>query len=447
MKMMCEILFVPIVILIMMCVFDRNKQTSCLGVKRLFIRNHFILWVFLLITNSAGLLVCMNNERQEENIYVEKDSYGGEDRQYHFLLSKDGERKEVEIGVSPKVLKDSEIKKKMKQAFDYIENNLKGENENLFHVTRNLNLELDSENFPFQMECISNCYGLVDGYGLVKNENGDFEKAGFSKAEAQNGIPVEFTVTLFYGEQSRKKTFSLIVFPKPQTELEKQFASVIEEIKKKEKAASYEDGFLVPSVMKGVSVKSLDEKGIQVYHVWLFGMIVGALLLIREKEEERTAIRHKKAELLRLYPWFVNQLNLMMGAGMQIKNIFRKLVCEYEGKKGGTNQKVLMDELKIACRSFDVGIHETQVYYQLGRRIGIPCYIKLMTLLEQNVKRGSKGIMNMLEQEEIMALEERKNLAKKLGEEAGTKLLGPMILLLMIILLIIMLPAFMCFQS
>lgn len=447
MKVICEILFIPIVALIAMCVLDRNKQSSCLGKRRQFIRSHLVMWVLLLITNSVSLLVCMNNEKQEEHIYVEKDSYGGEDRQYHFLLSKDGERKEVEVGVSPKRLKDSEIKKKMKQAFDYIDNNLKGENEDLFHVTQNLNLELDSEKFPFQMECISNCYGLVDGYGLVKNENKDFEKAGFSKSDAQSGIPVEFTVTLIYGEQSRKQTFSLIVFPKPQTELEMQFAGVIEEIEKKDKAASYEDGFWVPSVVKGVSVKSLDENGIQAYHVWLFGIVVGALLLIREKEEERTSIRRKKEELLRLYPWFVNQLNLMLGAGMQIKNIFRKMVCEYDEKKDATNQKVLMDELKIACRSFDVGIHETQVYYRLGRRIGIPCYIKLMTLLEQNIKRGSKGIMNMLEHEEIMALEERKNLAKKLGEEAGTKLLGPMMLLLTIILLIIMLPAFMCFQS
>ena len=52
---------------------------------------------------------------------------------------------------------------------------------------------------------------------------------------------------------------------------------------------------------------------------------------------------------------------------------------------------------------------------------------------------------NIFEQQEHAALEERKNLAKKYGEEAGTKLLGPMILLLVIVMMMIMIPAFMSF--
>jgi hypothetical protein len=68
-----------------------------------------------------------------------------------------------------------------------------------------------------------------------------------------------------------------------------------------------------------------------------------------------------------------------------------------------------------------------------------------MTLLEQNVTKGSKGMVSLLEQEERNAMNERINLAKKRGEEAGTKLLGPMILLLLIVMLMIMIPAFLSF--
>ena len=73
----------------------------------------------------------------------------------------------------------------------------------------------------------------------------------------------------------------------------------------------------------------------------------------------------------------------------------------------------------------------------------MPCYIKLLTMLEQNVTKGSRGIAASLEQEERNALEERMNMAKKRGEEAGTKLLGPMGILLIIVMLMIMVPAFM----
>lgn len=105
----------------------------------------------------------------------------------------------------------------------------------------------------------------------------------------------------------------------------------------------------------------------------------------------------------------------------------------------------LIRELVVAKRGFELGMSEEQIYYQLGRRLQLNPYIKLMTLLEQNVVRGTKGLTDIFEQQEHAALEERKNLAKKYGEEAGTKLLGPMILLLVIVMMMIMIPAFMSF--
>jgi len=49
----------------------------------------------------------------------------------------------------------------------------------------------------------------------------------------------------------------------------------------------------------------------------------------------------------------------------------------------------------------------------------------------------------MLEYEAADAFEKRKQNTKKLAEQAGTKLLGPMILMLILVVLIIMAPAMM----
>ena len=54
--------------------------------------------------------------------------------------------------------------------------------------------------------------------------------------------------------------------------------------------------------------------------------------------------------------------------------------------------------------------------------------------------------MQLLEQEVSDAFEERKNLAKKSGEEAGTKMLFPMMMMFGIIIVIIMIPAFLSLQ-
>ena len=127
---------------------------------------------------------------------------------------------------------------------------------------------------------------------------------------------------------------------------------------------------------------------------------------------------------------------------MQVRNVFSLLVEEYDKKD---YRESLINELQHSKHNFEIGMAEGRVYYELGRRLKLPCYIKILTLLEQNVTKGSKGLVEILEQEERNALEERMNLAKKSGEEAGTKILGPMILLLIIVMLMIMIPAFLSF--
>ena len=52
-----------------------------------------------------------------------------------------------------------------------------------------------------------------------------------------------------------------------------------------------------------------------------------------------------------------------------------------------------------------------------------------------------QGLTRLLEQEAEDAFEERKSMARKLGEEAGTKMLFPMILMLGAVMLILAFPA------
>lgn len=52
----------------------------------------------------------------------------------------------------------------------------------------------------------------------------------------------------------------------------------------------------------------------------------------------------------------------------------------------------------------------------------------------------------LLKREAADALEDRKKQARKLGEEAGTKMLGPMFLMLAVVLIMIVVPAFFTIQ-
>ena len=72
--------------------------------------------------------------------------------------------------------------------------------------------------------------------------------------------------------------------------------------------------------------------------------------------------------------------------------------------------------------------------------------MKFSSLLAQNLKKGSRELLSMLEIETKEAFEERKNQAKRYGEEAGTKLLIPMIMILLVVMIVIMYPALVNFN-
>ena len=96
----------------------------------------------------------------------------------------------------------------------------------------------------------------------------------------------------------------------------------------------------------------------------------------------------------------------------------------------------------LTKNQMDNGISEEKAYEMFGRRIGILTYMKFSTLLVQNLKKGTANLINILEYESADIFNERKENAKILGEEASTKLLVPMVLMMTIIFAIILYAAF-----
>ena len=57
-------------------------------------------------------------------------------------------------------------------------------------------------------------------------------------------------------------------------------------------------------------------------------------------------------------------------------------------------------------------------------------------------KVGNRKLLEQLNEEADRVFSERRNAARRLGEEAGTKLLIPMMLMLVIVMGIVIIPAF-----
>lgn len=92
------------------------------------------------------------------------------------------------------------------------------------------------------------------------------------------------------------------------------------------------------------------------------------------------------------------------------------------------------------------GITQEQAYINLGKRVALLPYMKLTSLLAQQQRKGAGSLALPLEEEEHLAFERRKERARRAGEEAGTRLLLPMILLMVLSMLVVVCPALMNFM-
>lgn len=439
--------FIYMIIFILLGAGVQGKKRKSKSSLIYYIGEHMHYLFLLLFVNSISFGRTFQSESSE--IYIKKEGYGGSEQTVGLLLQKEDTTEQVTLQVRPKMLTEEERDKKMTEAFCYLEDNLKGDNQSLSKVTEALNLALDYKEYPFEMECLPEDFTLMDDEGNLRNSKEELLAAGYQEKDLEQGIVTHVTVILWYGESSMEESYEITLFPRPENETEILFGSLKQLLQQEEKRALYQEGFTIPARTQGVEISKTDGKKVTPLHVLFFGIFVVVLLVLREKENVKKKEQCRRDRLMKSYPWFVNEMLLLMGAGLQVKNVFQIMIEEYEKENkdnpSAKDKMPLLEEIKIASHSMELGMSEEQVYYRLGRRLKLPCYIKLMTLLEQNVKKGAKGISAVFEQEELAALEERKNLAKRYGEEAGTRLLGPMILLLLVIMLMIMIPAFLSF--
>ena len=117
---------------------------------------------------------------------------------------------------------------------------------------------------------------------------------------------------------------------------------------------------------------------------------------------------------------------------MTVGGAWKRIATVYENKRQirAVPQMPLYEEMLITCREIEGGISEEQAYERFGERCGERKFRKLGNLLTQNLRKGSRGLTVLLAQEVEESYEERKSEARKYGEEAGTKLLLPMVLMM-----------------
>lgn len=171
----------------------------------------------------------------------------------------------------------------------------------------------------------------------------------------------------------------------------------------------------------------------------LIGIIISIFIFLFALTDIDKLLKKRASQLESDYPEIVSKLLLLHGAGLTIQNAFSTILADYKKKD---SSRYIYQEIEFMLNKIKSGAPESGAYAELGKRCQLHAYIKLGTLLEQNIRKGSSDLQNVLNQEVCEAFSIYKSNILSSGEKAGTKMLLPMVLILIVVMMLIMIPAF-----
>ena len=182
--------------------------------------------------------------------------------------------------------------------------------------------------------------------------------------------------------------------------------------------------------------QDMREGGLQLF---MFGIVVILVSVYIPQTKLQKKQKEREEQLLIDYPEIISKFILLLGAGLTVKGALGRILEERKGEK----MRYVYKELLYIYHEMNNGITEAAAFEQLGNRIRMIPYMRFGALVSQNLKKGSAQLIPLLELEATDAFSQRKENARRRGEEASTKMLMPMMIMLGIVMAIIIIPAFM----
>ena len=399
--------------------------------KELLYRNYLVgkislslLVVYVGTLLAAGMHLTGGSKDTLKNGTIQRQDFNGEATQ--FLLDAQTDEGDWQVGftLNPKRLTEEEIEEILPGFYEKLGKALAGKNRSLDEVTDDLNLVRGVDGYPFSVEWSSSDTGLVgSGSGKV--------------TEVEEPCDTVMTARIKYGGQEYVHEFKIKLVPRKYSEEESFIKGLQKLINETERESISREEFVLPDSFDGKTIRW--SESVKDYSLYVFAAVILIAVVIFKMSDRdlNTKLEEKKKKLKRSYPEILHKLTLYIGAGMTVRAAFQKVSAG-----GDPKSDPVYEEMNFSCREMRSGISEAESYFRFGRRCGLQEYIRLSTLLGQNLKRGSSNLLERLREEAENASEQRIQSCKKAGEEAVTKLLLPMVMMLMVVMVMILLPAF-----
>ena len=389
-----------------------------------------LLFSALLVT---GILMDLTEKRIGKDLRIRRQDAGGDTEQYELMLGAEDVLKDYPytISVPPQVPDEGEIlgllenaKKEIDESFCEAGQTLSGVSDQVHPQERYAN-DLVSAVWAYEPE------GIVDENGRLKE----------SLIPAE-GCMVTVQASLSCYDKKEIYEFSFFALQGTRSRQEILLGEIAKDIGSQMKEAG-KQYITLPGQIGGTKILWQSPKSHYTRNILLLeaGMAVGLLLLRRERRREEGKRLRREMELD--YPSIVSKLLLLTGAGMSLGMAWNKIAASYEDARKNYDivQRPAYELMVVYARKMRDGVSERTALRQFAEETGCSSYQRLCRLLTEMLQKGAHGMEQQMEAEAAQAFSVRKNAARRLGEEAGTKLLLPMILMLGVVMAVIMVPA------
>ena len=390
----------------------------------------------LFILFAANLLGAFMTWRDAESDtaakgYLVRNEYGSDGGEAELTVTLDGEKQDVELPLAARRMDRIELRKVLADRAGKLEKMILGDMD-AGHVDRDLTLPEKAGNPSVKISWDTSNAALMDWEGILGPE------------VPPEGAEVKLTATLSIEEEEVEKEIKLKVYPRPMNDIEKLQQEVRNAVQ--EANDETEETVHLPENVGGKKAEWSQRQGNTGVILLLFGFLIAALYAYSKVRAGEKEAEKRDEEMLIDYPNIVSKLVLLLTAGMSLRKAFARIRTDYRDTlRHGAPKRAGYEEIVRMSLEMEHGVSELVAYENMGKRCRVNVYRTFSTLLVQNLTKGGDEMAAILSREAQEAYEDRKKRARILGEEAGTKLLLPMLLMLAIVMAILMIPAFFAF--
>lgn len=402
------------------------------------LRQGKILLTGLLIVSILFLFWTVAYRFSSGEMTLTRNPFGEGDKEFCISLKKENEKKNVSLLVREKVPSQKELDRIYDEFFKKLEKEMCGKNLSLKKVTENLSFPEQLSGYPFRIS-----YQTGDSAWIQLDGSLGKDARLLKKGEKKE---VNIKVTASYQKYRKSHIYTIDIIDGNCKKVKDVFSGAQAYLKKKEKESRGKEILSIPSAFEDVK---MEESGKERKSVKIFMLSFILLLLIPVHNYLDLKEKGKKyqEEAEKDFPVIVHLLTLYMGAGLSFFSAVSRISSSYRERRERTGARYAFDKLLFMEQQMKTGVGQKEACLKWGAAFEKDCYRKLSVILTQSFTKGAREAASLMEEAEKEAFAARIDRARKEGEEASTKLLFPMILLLFLVMLLVMYPALIRFRN